>query len=243
MGQLDGKIAVITGGGTGIGKAIGEAYAAEGATVILSSRNRERLEEAADGIRAAGGSVSVIPADVTKEDDVVALFKQVKDAHGRLDVLINNAGMTIHVPPDELTLAQWQQVVDVNLTGPFLCAREAFKIMKPQGAGRIINIGSVSAQVSRVHATAYTSTKFGLAGLTRSLALDGREFGIAVCALHPGNVRTPIWEGREEVAEREGTIPLPELAKVAVTIASLPEDVNMLDSIILPVKMPYVGRG
>jgi NAD(P)-dependent dehydrogenase (short-subunit alcohol dehydrogenase family) len=243
MGQLQDRIAVITGASTGIGQSIAAAFAAEGAKTVLASRSREKLEVAADEIRSAGGQAHVVPTDVTVEDEVVDLFRQTLAAYGRVDILVNNAGVSKGAPTDELSLEVWQQVIAVNLTAAFLCSREALKIMKSQRSGRIINIGSVSAKVPRSHSAAYTTSKFGLEGLTRSLALDARDFGIAASILHPGNTATPIWTGREEIARREGVMSPDDLARVAVTIATLPPEVNLLESIVLPVSMPFVGRG
>jgi len=243
MSKLEDRIAVITGASTGIGKSIAVAYAAEGAKTVLASRNSEKLEAVAQEIKKDGGTARVVPVDVTAEDQVVGLFQQTLEAFGRVDILVNNAGVSKGAPTDELSLKVWQQVIDVNLTAAFLCSREALKIMKSQRSGRIINIGSVSAKVPRVHSAAYTTSKFGLEGLTRSLALDARDFGIAVSILHPGNTMTPIWTGREEVARKEGVMSPDDLARVAVTIASLPPEINLLESLVLPVSMPFVGRG
>jgi len=243
MGKLQDRIAVITGASTGIGQSIASAFAAEGAKTVLASRSREKLEAAAGEIRRTGGQAVVVATDVTVEDEVIALFRQTLDAFGRVDILVNNAGVSKGSPPEELSLEVWQQVLDVNLTGAFLCSREAFKIMKTQRSGRIISIGSVSAKVPRVHSAPYTTSKFGLEGLTRSLALDGREHGIAVSIIHPGNTMTPIWTGREEIAREEGVMAPDDLARIAVTIAALPPEVNMLETIVLPVSMPFVGRG
>ena len=243
MGQLQDRIAVITGASTGIGKSIAVAYAAEGAKIVLASRNKDKLEIVAKEIEGAGGSALVVALDVTDEGAVLDLFRKALQAFDRVDILVNNAGVSIGGPTDELSLKIWQQVVDVNLTAAFLCSREALKTMKARRSGRIINIGSVSAKVPRVHSAAYTTSKFGMEGLTRSLALDAREFGIAVSILHPGNTATPIWTGREEIARREGVMSPDDLARVAVTIAALPPEVNMLESIVLPVSMPFVGRG
>jgi NAD(P)-dependent dehydrogenase (short-subunit alcohol dehydrogenase family) len=243
MGQLQDRIAVITGASTGIGQSIAAAFAAEGAKTVLASRSREKLEIAADKIRSAGGQVEVVPTDVTAEDEVIKLFRQALDTFGRLDILVNNAGVSKGGPTEELSLEVWLQVLGVNLTGAFLCSREAFKIMKTQRSGRIINIGSVSAKVPRFNSAPYTTSKFGLEGLTRSLALDGRQYGIGVSIIHPGNTKTPIWQGREEIANKEGVMSPDDLARVAVTIAALPPEVHMLESIVLPVSMPFVGRG
>ena len=243
MGKLQDRIAVITGASTGIGQSIAAAFAAEGAKTVLASRNREKLEAAAGEIRRTGGQAMVMATDVTVEDEVISLFRRTLDAFGRVDILVNNAGVSKGSPPDELSLEVWQRVLDVNLTGAFLCSREAFKIMKNQRSGRIISIGSVSAKVPRVNSAPYTTSKFGLEGLTRSLALDGREHGIAVSIIHPGNTMTPIWTGREEIAREEGVMAPDDLARIAVTIAALPAEVNMLETIVLPVSMPFVGRG
>ena len=243
MGKLQDRIAVITGASTGIGKSIAVAYAAEGAKIVLASRNKEKLESVAKEIEDAGGSALVVPIDVTDEDAVIDLYRQTVAAFDRVDILVNNAGVSKGAPTDELSLKVWQEVIGTNLTGAFLCSREAFKIMKPRRSGRIINIGSVSAKVPRANSAPYTTSKFGLEGLTRSLALDAREFGIAVSILHPGNTATPIWTGREEIARQEGVMSPDDLARVAVTIATLPLEVNMLESVVLPVSMPFVGRG
>ena len=243
MGKLQDRIAVITGASTGIGQSIASAFAAEGAKTVLASRSREKLEAAAGKIRRTGGQAMVVATDVTVEDEVIGLFRQTLDAFGRVDILVNNAGVSKGSPPEELSLEVWQRVLDVNLTGAFLCSREAFKIMKAQRSGRIISIGSVSAKVPRVNSAPYTTSKFGLEGLTRSLALDGREHGIAASIIHPGNTMTPIWTGREEIARKEGVMAPDDLARIAVTIAALPAEVNMLETIVLPVSMPFVGRG
>jgi len=243
VGKLQNRIAVITGASTGIGQSIAAAFAAEGAKTVLASRSREKLAAAAGEIRRTGGQAMVVATDVTVEDEVIGLFRQTLDAFGRVDILVNNAGVSKGSPTEELSLEVWQRVIDVNLTGAFLCSREAFKIMKNQRSGRIISIGSVSAKVPRVNSAPYTTSKFGLEGLTRSLALDGREYGIAVSIIHPGNTMTPIWTGREEIAREEGVMASDDLARIAVTIAALPPEVNMLETIVLPVSMPFVGRG
>ncbi|MBW1698585.1 MAG: SDR family oxidoreductase [Deltaproteobacteria bacterium] len=243
MGRLQQKVAVITGASTGIGKSIAIAFADEGAKVVLASRSREKLEAAAKEIRSLGGTALVIPTNVVVEADVENLFHQIMEDYGRVDILVNNAGITTKTPTDELTLETWQSVLDVNLTGAFLCSRAALKIMKQQRSGRIINIGSVSAKVPRPHSAPYVTSKFGLEGFTRSLALDGREHGISVCILHPGNTATPIWQGREEQAQKEGVMSADDLARVALAMATLPPDVSMLESIVLPMKMPFLGRG
>lgn len=243
MAQLQDKVALITGAATGIGLGITRAFAKEGARLILASRDSVRLEETAGEMRAQGVHAIAIPTDVTDEAQVVALFERVMREFGRLDILINNAGVFDGGPLDELSLETWQKVIGVNLTGPFLCSREAFKIMKRQGAGRIINIGSISAQVPRLHSAPYVSAKFGLEGLTRATALDGRAYGIAASCLHPGNVASERRQASAAPADQEPMMTPDELASVAVIMAALPAHVNLIDAIVLPVEQLYIGRG
>ena len=160
-----------------------------------------------------------------------------------MDILINSAGISASGPTEDLTLKVWQNVLAVNLTGAFLCSREALRIMQPRCCGRIINVGSVSAKVPRTYSAAYTTSKFGLEGLTRSMALDARGYGISVSVLHPGNTNTQLWEGREEIAEREGVMDPYDVARAVTLMASLPKELNMIESTILPVSMPFLGRG
>ena len=238
--SLRDKVALVTGGGSGIGKAIAKALLAEGCKVIINGRNEEKLNQAKSEL---GANVESIVCDVTDEGQVENTFKEIISNYGSLDILINNAGMAAKAKAHELKYETWKKVINVNLNGAFLCAREAMKIMIKQKSGRIINIGSISGQMSRPENAAYTASKFGLEGLTRALALDGREYGIAVSILHPGNVGTDIWKGREEIAEREGLVPLEDIAKLAVTMLSMSPNVNILGSVILPITQPYLGRG
>ena len=243
MGELDGKVAIITGGGTGIGKGIGRAFVREGAKLVIASRNARTLETAAEEFRSLGGTVLVVPTDVTNESQVAALFERTMQEFGRLDILINNSGAFDGGPLEELTLETWQHVLDVNLTGVFLTSREAMKIMKRQGGGRIINIGSISAQIPRMNAAPYVTAKHGVVGLTKSTALEGRAYGVAASCLHPGNVAS---ERREDSAASEDQEPMmtpDDIARAAVTMATLPPYVNMLESIVLPVGQLYLGRG
>ena len=240
MAKLDGKTAVITGGGSGIGKAIAERFAEQGANVILAARDLDRLEAAAAQI---GDAATAVRCDVTDESQIEALFAQVDEHHGPVDILVNNAGLAAPGPTHELDLKHWQHVISVNLTGAFLGSKHALKRMIPRKRGRILNIGSISGQMSRPHSAAYTSSKFGLDGLTRSMALDAREHGIAVSVLHPGNVDTDIWKGMREVAEIEGMVPLGDIADAALAIVAMEDGVNMLSSVILPITQPYIGRG
>jgi len=243
MGQLDGKVAIITGGGTGIGKGIARAFAGEGASLVLASRNEGNLETTAAELRPGPGKVIAVPTDVTDEAQVVALFEKTLDVFGRLDILVNNSAAFDKGPVEEVTLETWRRVLDVTLTGAFLGTREAMKIMKRQRAGRIINIGSISAQMPRMDSAPYTAAKHGLVGLTHSTALEGRAFGIAVSCLHPGNTLTEARTDTSRAMNREPMINTEDIAKAALTMAALPPNVNMYEAIVLPVEQHYLGRG
>ena len=238
--SLSGQVALVTGGGTGIGKAIAQAMHKEGAKIIIVGRKEEILKEAQAEL---GSDVEMMTCDVTKEDQVKKVYENIMSNHGKIDILINNAGMAAKAKSYEMSYDLWKKVVDVNLNGAFLCAREAMKIMVNQKSGRIINIGSISGQMSRPENAPYTATKFAIEGLTRALALDGRDHGVAVSVIHPGNAATNIWKGREEISEREGLIPLEDLGKLAVTMLTMSPNVNILGSVILPITQPYLGRG
>ena len=238
MGQLDGKIAIVTGAGTGIGKGIARAFSREGAHLVIASRNKDNLDSAAIEFRALGADVLVVQTDLTEEAQVLDLFTQTTDRFGRLDLMVNNSGIFKGGPVDEIALKDWKDVVDINLTAVFLCSREAMKIMKRQQGGRIINIGSISAQMPRMNSAPYTATKFGLVGLTKSLALEGRDHGVSAGCLHPGNVSVEWREGHQEPMMDPD-----DLATAALAMAALPPHINMWESIVLPVAQPYLGRG
>jgi NAD(P)-dependent dehydrogenase (short-subunit alcohol dehydrogenase family) len=239
MGKLEGKIALITGSNRGIGKGIAEAFAGEGAALILMARDESRLQQTAEGLTQNGATVLAISADVTDEKQVQEVFQKGIERFGRLDILVNNAGtMSGFGPLDQLPADGWDKVIAVNLRGPFLCTREAFGIMKKQGGGRIINIGSISAQRVRPYSAAYSTSKHGLWGLTQVTALEGREFGISCGCLHPGNVLVEQRQG-----DKEPMMTTAEIAQAALAMASLPPHINMLESIVLPVEQLYVGRG
>ena len=219
---------------------IAQAMLAEGAKIIIVGRKEEVLKEAQTEL---GSGVEIMVCDVTQETQVDKIYENIMSSHGRLDILINNAGMAARAKSYEMSYDMWKKVVDVNLNGAFLCARGAMKIMVNQKSGRIINIGSISGQMGRPENAPYTATKFAIEGLTRAFALDGRDHGIAVSVIHPGNAATNIWKGREEVSEREGLIPLEDLGKLAVTMLTMSPNVNILGSVILPITQPYLGRG
>jgi NAD(P)-dependent dehydrogenase (short-subunit alcohol dehydrogenase family) len=205
------------------------------------------LERVAGAIRSGGGNALAVRCDVTSEDDIVALFAATLHAYGRVDVLVNNAGIAGRGPIEDLTLAEWNGVLAVNLTAPFLAGREAVKIMKaqqPQG-GRIINIGSVAAKTPRPDALAYSTTKFGLQGLTHQLTLAGRAYGVVASIIHPGNTLSGPshgtgWPG----SAQEGRMDPAGIARVALLMATLPPDVNLFEATILPNGQPsFIGRG
>jgi NAD(P)-dependent dehydrogenase (short-subunit alcohol dehydrogenase family) len=240
QGTMQDKVAIITGGGSGLGKATAIAFARQGADVVIAARDRGRLEAAVQEIRSVGAKqVLALPTDVADEAQVIALFDRTVQIFGRLDILINNAGIWEEASIDQMTLACWQKTLDICLTGPFLCTREAFKIMKRQGGGRIINIGSIAALSPRPTSAHYSSAKMGLVALTRTTALAGRDCGIVASCLHPGNMATAMMDG----AEHEPMIAVDEVARVLVTMASLPLSTNMLETIVFPTVQPFLGRG
>jgi NAD(P)-dependent dehydrogenase (short-subunit alcohol dehydrogenase family) len=249
VGKLDGKVAIVTGGGSGIGKAIARSLAGEGAKIVIAARGIQKLRRAAEEIGASGRTVLPIPTDVTDEFQVNSLFERVMDAFNRIDILVNNAGATDGAPLTEMSTEMWDKVIATNLRGPFLCTRSAMRIMKGQSSGRILNIGSISAQRPRLNAAPYATSKFGLWGLTIVTALEGREYGISACCLHPGNVR--VESSAEEVGATcgiadygsEPMMNVEEIAEVATLMASLPPHMNMLEAIVLPVRQAYLGRG
>lgn len=240
MGKLDGKVAIVTGGGTGIGKGIARAFAAEGARVVIASRSEQTLNEAAGEL---GDQVLAVPTDLKVEAQITALFERTIAEMGQLDILVNNSGVFEGGPIEELSLETWQHVVDVNLTGVFLCTREAMKIMKPAGGGRIINIGSISAQMPRMNSAPYSTTKHALVGLTKSTALEGRDFGVVASILHPGNVLTELRDNSALAQNQEPMMSTDDIAMAALTMAALPLNVNMLETIVMPVEQKYIGRG
>ncbi len=242
MGKLDGKIALVTGANKGIGKGIARGLAHEGAAVVLAARGRAELDRTAEELASAGAAVLAVPTDVTVESEVAALFARLIERFGRLDILVNNAGAFDGGPLDELSTEAWDRVMAVTLRAPFLCTRAALGIMKRQRSGRIINIGSISAQRVRPHSGPYSASKHGIWGLTQVTALEGRDYGVTCCCLHPGNVRV---ERRETESEQdaEPMMAVDEIAEVAVLMATLPPHVELLEAIVLPREQLYVGRG
>jgi NAD(P)-dependent dehydrogenase (short-subunit alcohol dehydrogenase family) len=247
------KVALVTGAGTGIGKASALALAAEGYAVVLAGRRKEPLEAAAAEIKAAKGEALAVPTDAGDPASVKALFAAIKTKYGRLDFLFNNAGIGAPgVPLEDITFEQWKAVVDVNLTGVFLCTQEAFRIMKAQSprGGRIVNNGSISAHVPRPMSSPYTATKHAVTGLTRAASLDGRDFDIAVGQIDIGNALTEMaMKMTKGIIQANGTIAVEatmdpdDVAKAIVHMASLPLSANVQFMTIMATKMPFIGRG
>jgi NAD(P)-dependent dehydrogenase (short-subunit alcohol dehydrogenase family) len=248
---MGGRIAVVTGAGTGIGAAAATALAGDGWTVVLAGRRRSPLDELA----AVHPQLLLdpIPTDVTDEASVRHLFEVTVARHGRVDLLFNNAGTGAPPQdPDEISLEEWQKVLNVNLTGAFLCIRQAFGVMRrqqPRG-GRIINNGSISAYAPRPRSLAYTATKHAITGLTKSTALDGRPYDIACGQLDIGNAATDMTTSMAEgVLQADGSLRaeprmrLDDVARAVVYMASLPLDSNVANLTVMATKMPYVGRG
>ena len=251
--QATGKIALITGAGSGVGRASALALYADGFSVVLAGRRRNMLEETAALAQASPPRMLVVPTDVSDPASIAALFETVQATYGRIDLLFNNAGIsTRNIPIDDLTYEQWSNVVAVNLTGSFLCAQHAFRMMKnqtPRG-GRIINNGSVSAHVPRRNSTPYSATKHALTGLTRSLSLDGRAFDIACGQIDIGNAATTRNEdtsrGRLQASNRiepEARIDVNDVARGVAYMASLSLEANVQFMTVMATKMPHIGRG
>jgi len=243
MSILQDRVVVITGASSGIGEACGAAFLEKGAKVALAARRADRLEALAAGLVERGGEALAVATDVTDEASVAALFEAAMARFGRVDVLVNNAGIADSTPADELELALWYKVIDTNLTSAFLCARAAIRIMKPQGHGRIINVGSISARVPRAESPAYTASKWGLDGLTRALAIDGRAHNIAVSVMHPGIVATELGGGAPSNRPAELTAQPRDIADVIVHMADMPDHLNFYEALVVQNKIPFLGRG
>ncbi|MEN7536459.1 SDR family oxidoreductase [Aurantiacibacter flavus] len=242
MSILAGRVAVVTGASSGIGEACAIEFVNRGAKVVLAARRIERLEGLVAKIEAMGGEALAIATDVTDEDAVRNLFAQAVAKFGTVDVLINNAGIAENTPVHETSLEQWSQVINTNLTSAFLCAKHAWPIFLKGGHGRIVNVGSISAKVPRSECPSYTASKYGLAGLTHALAVDGRDSNIAVSIFHPGIVATEIMPGSVKLPEDFAATP-EEAAGIIVHMCDLPDHLNFYEALMVQNKLPFLGRG
>jgi NAD(P)-dependent dehydrogenase (short-subunit alcohol dehydrogenase family) len=250
--QLQDKVAIVTGASNGIGRSIAETFSAQGAKTVLVARRVALLDEITAGIRSHGGHALPVPADLTHEEAVTALFAVVRTTYGRLDVLVNNAGIATHRETEDINIEYWQEALAINITAPFLCSREAIRLMKVQvpPGGRIINIGSVSAKTPRPDSLPYTVTKFGLQGMTHQLTMDGRKHNIVASIIHPGATLSSFTTRRGRAKAGPGEKPedyvmaADDVANVAVLMAALPPEVNLYEATILPNHMrSFIGRG
>jgi NAD(P)-dependent dehydrogenase (short-subunit alcohol dehydrogenase family) len=240
-GSLSGRMALITGASSGIGAGVARRFAREGARLVIAARRAERLDALAEELRGLGAEVLTRPTDVTNEQDVIGLYADA-EGFGETDILVNNAGIVSHTPTMDCTLDHWNDVIGLNLTAAFLCAREAMRVMAPRKRGKIINIGSLSAQMPRGDTIAYAASKFGMEGLTRSLALDGRAHGITASIVHPGITMSELaGDAMGQVGPM--LMEADTTAQVIALMASVPFEANLLTATILPIAQPYLGRG
>ena len=241
MKPLEGKVALVTGASRGIGRAISIGLAQQGANLVLAARTAPDLEATRNTILQYGVMAEAVPTDVTKEAQILVLFQKTLERFGSLDILVNNAGVFVDQPIDQMSTETWDWVINIELRAAFICTREAMRIMKKQGGGRIINIGSLSAQRVRPFTAPYNSAKFGLVGLTHTTALEGREFGITCGCLHPGITGEQERDGSPR--NPKFMMSFEQTANTAVYMACQPPDVNILELIQLPREQAYLDRG
>jgi NAD(P)-dependent dehydrogenase (short-subunit alcohol dehydrogenase family) len=247
------RTAIVTGAGSGIGRAVAIGLLEQGYAVVLAGRHADHLQQTVANAGGHAARALAVPTDVTDPFSVQALFEQTRDRFGRLDLLFNNAGTsTPNIPLEDLTVEQWRSVIDVNLTGAFLCTQQAFRLMKTQQprGGRIINNGSISAHVPRPNSAPYASSKHGISGLTKATALDGRKYDIACGQIDIGNARTDMTakfavgalQAGGEMAV-EAFLDVAHVVQAVIYMAGLPLDANVLSLTVMATKMPFVGRG
>ena len=248
----NGKVALVTGGGSGIGKASAIALAKEGFAAVIAGRRQDRLQEVAREIEGIGGQLLAVPSDITDPAQIRSLFAKTKERFGRLDVLFNNAGFGAAAPIEELSYERWKAVIDTILTGSFLCTQEAFRIMKEQKpmGGRIINNGSISAHAPRPNSVAYTSAKHAITGLTKSTSLDGRKYEISCGQIDIGNAETEMTQRMHGgVPQANGTVmveptmDVQNVARAVVFMATVTDEANVQFLTVMATKMPFIGRG
>jgi NAD(P)-dependent dehydrogenase (short-subunit alcohol dehydrogenase family) len=243
--MLDQQGIIITGGTRGIGKAIAEAALQEGARVLITGRSQQSVDDALAAINNTDvrGMVYGMVADVASEEQTAAVFSKALELFGSVNALVNNAGIARAGAIENLRVKDFQRVMDTNLTGAFLYSREAFRVMKDSGGGRILNIGSISSQTPRFGSVPYTTSKFGLQGMTRALAIEGRELGIMVSCLHPGNVHTDIWDKAPQSVVDEPKLAVGDIARVAIMMLGMPPNATIIDATVLDPRQPFLGRG
>jgi NAD(P)-dependent dehydrogenase (short-subunit alcohol dehydrogenase family) len=244
MKDMSERVAIVTGASSGIGAAIARSFAEAQIKTVLAARSADKLEAIAREIKGKGGTALACATDITIEPQVVQLFERTMAAYGRVDILVNNAGLADHIPTLDLSLADWRRSIDVMLTGPFLCGREAMRIMVKQKRGRIINIGSVSSRRPRPNTIGYAAAKFGLHGITQSMALDGREHGITVSIIDPGVTESHLSgaTGARPRGPATQMMKAEEIAEIALLVARLPDETNLMEAFVLPIGMPFLGR-
>lgn len=239
MGMLEGKIAIVTGASSGIGAEIVRLMAAEGAAVVMAARRMDRMETLA---AKCGAKTLPVRTDVRREKDVLALFDAAENTFGTPHILVNCAGIADHTATEELSLDRWQEILATNLTAVFLCSREALRRMKPLKRGRIITIGSIASKMPKPDAIGYTATKAALHGMNHSIALDARPYGITSSILHPGSTVSELLPDMPD-RPRSVTMATEDVGRTVVFMASLPNETNMFEVVMLPISQPYLGRG
>jgi NAD(P)-dependent dehydrogenase (short-subunit alcohol dehydrogenase family) len=243
MGKLDGKVAIITGASQGLGRGVALVFAREGCRLALAARSVDALRGVAAECETLGVEALAVPTDLGDEAQIEALFARSLERFGRLDLLVNNAALLGGGPIEDLSGDLWRSAVAVNLTAPFLCTRAAFRIMKPQGGGRIINVASIAAQRVRPHSAPYAATKHGLWGLTQAAALEGRPHGIVVSCIYPGNIRTQKRAADGSAFNAEPMMSVEEVAEGILFMALQPAHLNVLELTMLPTEQAFLGRG